>query len=596
MPRDTRIAAATMFEYAAKYSADNGLAITQAELSQHFGEIPILSRSYAAEHREYLKARPGVKGPFRFGKHWLTSFLDAHDLSVKAHTGQKIIPFEKLRVDIINWQIKLHLLLLSGRYELRDVINGDEAAHFLYKAPKYSIAPKGESHNVALSSNEKTRVSNFLSAKADGEILPMALMLPSLDSEKMLHIHEYKRKNGKFTSTPTDLLEFIKDDDFFQGTHDFLWHKEALSDLVNAYVNRASAPPSAVSSRRVAPASATSVTSETTSASNMAAPSGTPDGDSVADVGDNVSWDNHDSDADLVDFDDSDDASDFEDGPWQYNCAEDDHDSDSDYDQSPTKKRRTPPKKGKPSKSPGKPVSKLAREAQLKDRLKLKSFHPGGIPEKGKMLHGVSRDPYIQAVMNARNYTEAELETAQEHLARLRAEVQKMWDNMKPMKDEEQVHNEFVVFYNNKGWGSELVTLAWLKHVVLYVQRQDERQILLILDNFSGHVTDRIKAFCLRHNIDLFWVVGNTTGYTQPMDISFNRPYKQYLSGAALLLDDIKNNRGRDEKMPLLEASLISCSTALDEMKVSSVISGFERMVLYSHLSPSERRKIKSSS
>lgn len=144
---DVRVAGAVAFEYAVEYSRDNELAITQDELSK-FGETEVISRDYAVKHVKILESRRSVKGHTRFGKHWLTWFLDKHDLSVKAHSGQKIIPFERLCVDIINWQVKLHLLMLSGRYAHHLFINGDEAAQNLFKAPKRSVAPKGMSHSV----------------------------------------------------------------------------------------------------------------------------------------------------------------------------------------------------------------------------------------------------------------------------------------------------------------------------------------------------------------------------------------------------------------------------------------------------------------
>lgn len=51
---------------------------------------------------------------------------------------------------------------------------------------------------------------------------------------------------------------------------------------------------------------------------------------------------------------------------------------------------------------------------------------------------------------------------------------------------------------------------------------------MLVLDAFRGHTTDSVKNRLQQHNCDLVVIPGGMTSVLQPLDVSINKPFKQY--------------------------------------------------------------------
>jgi hypothetical protein len=52
---------------------------------------------------------------------------------------------------------------------------------------------------------------------------------------------------------------------------------------------------------------------------------------------------------------------------------------------------------------------------------------------------------------------------------------------------------------------------------------------MLILDAFRGHLSDELKVELERKNFNLVVVLGGMTSQLQPLDVSVNKPFKDYL-------------------------------------------------------------------
>ncbi len=77
--------------------------------------------------------------------------------------------------------------------------------------------------------------------------------------------------------------------------------------------------------------------------------------------------------------------------------------------------------------------------------------------------------------------------------------------------------------------------IEYVEHIVVpYVDNvreshSDDTPALVIMDNFKGQVTESITNLLDAHNIHVCLLPPNTTDHLQPMDISVNKPAKDFL-------------------------------------------------------------------
>ena len=57
----------------------------------------------------------------------------------------------------------------------------------------------------------------------------------------------------------------------------------------------------------------------------------------------------------------------------------------------------------------------------------------------------------------------------------------------------------------------------------------EDKTALVVMDNFKGQVTQPVTALLENHNIHICLLPANTTDLLQPMDISVNKPAKDFL-------------------------------------------------------------------
>ena len=91
------------------------------------------------------------------------------------------------------------------------------------------------------------------------------------------------------------------------------------------------------------------------------------------------------------------------------------------------------------------------------------------------------------------------------------------------------------ITHSPKHWSTEQTMVEYVEHIILpYVEKVrvshgDDTPALVIMDNFKGQVTDSFMNLLESHNIHVCLLAPNTTDRLQPMDISVNKPAKDFL-------------------------------------------------------------------
>ena len=94
---------------------------------------------------------------------------------------------------------------------------------------------------------------------------------------------------------------------------------------------------------------------------------------------------------------------------------------------------------------------------------------------------------------------------------------------------------EWHITHSPKHWSTELTMVQYVEHIIVpYVEKVreshgDDTPALVIMDNFKGQITESFLSLLDGHNIHVCLLPPNTTDRLQPMDISVNKPAKDYL-------------------------------------------------------------------
>ena len=95
--------------------------------------------------------------------------------------------------------------------------------------------------------------------------------------------------------------------------------------------------------------------------------------------------------------------------------------------------------------------------------------------------------------------------------------------------------SDWNITHSPKHWSTEDTTLQYIDNIILpYVAkvRDDvgaDTAALVIMDNFKGQTTQQVIQRLDDNNILVSWLPPNTTDRLQPMDVSVNKPAKEYL-------------------------------------------------------------------
>ena len=88
-------------------------------------------------------------------------------------------------------------------------------------------------------------------------------------------------------------------------------------------------------------------------------------------------------------------------------------------------------------------------------------------------------------------------------------------------------------------WANEETTLSYIDKIILpYIKRKrkecglhDQHHALCIFDNFKAQLTEEVLKVLEDNNVDVVFVPANCTDCLQPLDLSVNKPVKDFLKG-----------------------------------------------------------------
>ncbi len=76
------------------------------------------------------------------------------------------------------------------------------------------------------------------------------------------------------------------------------------------------------------------------------------------------------------------------------------------------------------------------------------------------------------------------------------------------------------------GWFDKVTFKNWFFQILLPHARQRPGPKVVICDNLSSHVNERVIAKCRKHNIKFVFLPSNSTHVTRPLDVAFFEPTK----------------------------------------------------------------------
>ena len=94
---------------------------------------------------------------------------------------------------------------------------------------------------------------------------------------------------------------------------------------------------------------------------------------------------------------------------------------------------------------------------------------------------------------------------------------------------------EWDITHSPKHWSNEVTMLQYVENLIVpYIRATgsvftDETPALVIMDNFKGQITSAVTNLLEENNIHVCLLPPNTTDLLQPMDLSVNKPAKDFL-------------------------------------------------------------------
>ena len=121
---------------------------------------------------------------------------------------------------------------------------------------------------------------------------------------------------------------------------------------------------------------------------------------------------------------------------------------------------------------------------------------------------------------------------------------------------------EWDITHSLKHWSNEVTMLQYVENMIVpYVRATrsaftDETPALVTMDNFKGQITSVVTNLLEENNIHVCLLPPNTTNLLQPMDLSMNKPAKDFLKQRFkewYAEQVIKQLDGRDQETTTLE-------------------------------------------
>ncbi|KAJ0392099.1 hypothetical protein P43SY_004097 [Pythium insidiosum] len=159
-----------------------------------------------------------------------------------------------------------------------------------------------------------------------------------------------------------------------------------------------------------------------------------------------------------------------------------------------------------------------------------------------------------------------------------------VWKRIKPL----QADTKLRILSNPTGWWNEYVHREFLQQH-FGTRASVEEPVLLLLDEFSGHWTPETKAFAQKLNVHLMPVPPGLTSVCQPADVSWMRPFKDYLrhEWVSFLRHQVSEHVSRPGpptpfkmRAPKDDDVCRWVRTAWDRVTPGTIMAGFPQLVL----------------
>ena len=129
---------------------------------------------------------------------------------------------------------------------------------------------------------------------------------------------------------------------------------------------------------------------------------------------------------------------------------------------------------------------------------------------------------------------------------------------------------------NQNAWMTEEVMLEWID-IILFpfaVQHGVER-ICLILDSFSVHLTETVRAALRDRRINTIYIPGGLTCEMQPLDVGVNAPFKHYIHEATIHSANFGSLSAGEKRLAMAR----SISFAFSSITQDTIVNSFNRVL-----------------
>lgn len=133
------------------------------------------------------------------------------------------------------------------------------------------------------------------------------------------------------------------------------------------------------------------------------------------------------------------------------------------------------------------------------------------------------------------------------------------------------------ITHSPRHWSNEVTMIDYIKEVVIpYISARrdyfgDDTSAVVIMDNFKGQVTSSVQGLLEENNIHVCLLPPNTTDKLQPLDVSVNKPAKDFLKQKFeewYTEQIVKQLEGQDvENIEVLDLTPIDLSSAVVKEK-----------------------------
>lgn len=554
----------------------------------------------------------------KFGLHWRTRFYRKYKLSVKKINSHHKFAHHEVKLGIITNMLQFHLLILSGQYDIRLIINVDETAFYLLEVESRAVGYKNEYLVVKGDGDSKERTTHIPAISILGEIWDLLVvgkctgLKPSasvwrhdytkpLGESKLEHVAYFyevynKEELEKYKFEHTDAqLNLLTEVERVLKNHDFDYSQvDVFADMDEPEFLRR------LSSESVG-------LGHVSEHLDIDFDDDVEEGDEY-EVG--IDYQNFlDDCADIDEFSDDDSDSDSEYQP-------DSDDSESDSDTQAPKSRRSTTTTGNASKKQKKnensKKNSIIVRTDGKELTATQKIHNKIVTHRQKQCNldlrnlldktydtCVSNYEYSRVVGNCSVIEPEDIKLAitllyctsllvARYIKSVAEEVRLEKEQTTPEAIPEKygLIQTAYVCKNSSAWCREDVFIAWLFYIVL-PRRTGTKNILVVLDGFPGHCTPYVKLFCLKYGIDLFYLYPNTTQFSQPLDITVNPKYKiECKTAYEKLTYDLTSLTLDNKLLTEFEKTLYVAQLGLSQITKYQIFAGFTRFLFFAHMNP----------